>query len=101
MRIAFVVRRSAGGHELATRMLSEANAVVVPGTEGASDPFLSPDGQWLGFQSDLKLRKAAIQGGPVTTLCDAPAMRGGWWGTDGYIYAALTFGGGISRVPEA
>jgi Tol biopolymer transport system component len=101
MRIAFVVRHSAGGHELATRLLSEANVVVVPGTQGARDPFLSPDGQWLGFQSDLKLRKVAIQGGPVTTLCDAPAMRGAWWGTDGYIYAALTFGGGISRVPEA
>ncbi|HUA99953.1 MAG TPA: protein kinase, partial [Terracidiphilus sp.] len=101
MRIAFVVRGGNRDRALATRMLGEAEAVVVPGTEGASGPVFSPDGQSLAFNADGKLKKVPIQGGPVTTLCDAPAVRGIWWGADGYIYAGLTLGGGISRVSEA
>ena len=99
-RIAYVVRRPGGGQQIATRLVSQPSAVVLPGTEDAWAPFFSPDGQWLGFVSGFKLKKMPIQGGPSSTLCDAPAMRGAWWGNDGYIYASLTFGGGISRIPE-
>ena len=33
----------------------------MPGTEGGSDAFFSPDGQWIGFFADGKLKKAAVQ----------------------------------------
>ena len=52
------------------------------GTEGGSDPFFSPDGQWIGFFADGKLKKIAVQGGAPVTLCDAVLPRGGSWGDD-------------------
>ena len=35
--------------QLMRRSLSEDAAVPIAGTEGASEPFFSPDGQWLAF----------------------------------------------------
>ena len=42
---------------LVMRRLDEAQATPLAGTEGASDPFFSPDGQWVGFFSDGRLKK--------------------------------------------
>ncbi len=61
------------------------DATNLPNTEGASFPFWSPDGQWLGFFADGKLKKLSLAGGPAQTLCDAPTGRGGSWSKDGVI----------------
>jgi hypothetical protein len=71
----------------------------VTGAEGADSPFFSPDGQWLGFVADDKLKKVSLRGGAAVVLCDAPRLRGASWG-DGFIAAALDTRGGISRVSE-
>jgi hypothetical protein len=42
---------------LATRLLNQAQATVLPGSDGGFDPFFSPDGQWIGF----------FAGGPFST----------------------------------
>ena len=72
----------------------------LPDTEGAMFPFWSPDGQSLAFFADGKLKKLEVSGGPVQTVCDAPAGRGGTWNKDGVIVftpdAAL--GKGLYRV---
>src|SRR5262249_49745195 len=52
------------------------------GTEGASSPFFSPDGQWLTFFAGGKLKKISVTGGAAVTLCDAPNGRGGTWTDD-------------------
>ena len=49
---------------------------------------LSPDGQWIAFFADEKLKKIAVTGGAAVTLCDAPVVRGGTWGEDGTILFA-------------
>jgi eukaryotic-like serine/threonine-protein kinase len=54
-------------------------------TEGADFPFWSPDGKFLGFFADGKLKKLEVAGGTVQTLCDAPSGRGGTWNKDGVI----------------
>ena len=82
-------------YELGTpgaRMLAE--------TEGASYPFWSPDGQSLAFFADAKLKKLEVSGGPVQTVCDAPAGRGGTWNKDGVIvFEPISgTGGGLYRV---
>jgi len=55
------------------------------GTQGASYPFWSPDGGFIGFFADGKLKKVDVSGGQVQVLCDAPNGRGGAWNRDGVI----------------
>jgi serine/threonine-protein kinase len=90
----------AGASRLAVRSLGQPNATPLAGTEGGDNPFFSPDGEWVAFGAGGKLKKISIHGGPPTTLCDAPAFRGGTWGEDGFIVASFGNGSGLSRVPE-
>jgi serine/threonine-protein kinase len=65
---------------------------VVPlsGTEGATCPFFSPDGQWIAFFANGKLKKISITGGSAITLCDVTSGRGGTWADDDTITFAPT-----------
>ena len=58
---------------------------LIHGTEGASFPFWSPNGRFIGFFADGKLKKVDVEGNQVQVLCDAPNGRGGTWGRDGDI----------------
>jgi WD40-like Beta Propeller Repeat len=69
------------------------------GTEGARDPFFSPDGQWIAFQANGKLRKIPAAGGPAVVLCSASDSNGGSWSADGNIYAVLDTTGKVRRIP--
>jgi serine/threonine-protein kinase len=82
------------------RRLGQLQASPLAGTAGALSPFFSPDGQWLAFFADGKLKKISVTGGAAVTLCDAPSFRGGSWGDDGYIvFTALSGpGGSLQRV---
>ena len=88
-RLVFPVKGAGDTHRLATRLLDQPATVFLPGTEDAEDPFFSPDGQWIGFFAGGKMKKVAVQGGPVVTLCDSGTARGGSWGEDGNIIADL------------
>ena len=45
------------------RPMDSQEARPISGTDGASDPFFSPDGQWIGFFADGKLKKISVNGG--------------------------------------
>ncbi|MGH9785295.1 MAG: protein kinase domain-containing protein, partial [Terriglobia bacterium] len=100
-----VVYRGAGaGGQLYLRSLDSPEVKLIPGTQGGVGPFFSPDGQWVGFAADGKLKKIAINGGPALTLCDAPGFRGATWGPDDTIvFAGIGAEGspGLFRVPAA
>ena len=68
------------------------------GTEGAFAPFFSPDGRWIGFFAQGKLKKVLATGGGLQTLCDAATGFGGSWGTDDFIYFAPFNTSGIWKV---
>jgi Tol biopolymer transport system component len=70
-------------------------------TEGATYPFWSGDGKSLAFFADAKLKKLELAGGPVQTLCDAPAGRGGTWNRDGVIVFTPDALTGLYRVPAS
>src|SRR5260370_13856810 len=80
--LAVALRDAAGKYRLATRRLDPNELALLSPTEGASMPFFSPDGQWIGFFADGKLKKIAFQGGSPVTLCDAPNPVGASWGDD-------------------
>jgi serine/threonine-protein kinase len=89
-----------GSTKLAVRYLAQPNATPLAGTEMAIDPFFSPDGEWVAFGSrEGKIKKVSIHGGSPITLCDG-GLRGGSWGDDGFIVAALGNARGLSRIPE-
>ncbi|HEV1283749.1 MAG TPA: protein kinase [Bryobacteraceae bacterium] len=98
-RLVFPIKTPAGEQMLATRLLSEAKPTVLSGTENGRDPFFSPDGTWIGFFADGKMKKISVHGGAPIVLCDAPIGRGATWGDDGNILAALNIQGALSRVP--
>jgi len=86
---------------LFSRRLDQPNATELAGTQGAFEPFFSPDGQWVAFFTTSKLQKISVEGGSAITLCAAPVGMGGSWGEDGNIIASLSSAGGLSRIPSA
>ena len=98
-RIAYLTGHPVADGRLAMRPLDQANATPVPGTDGAEAPFFSPDGKWIAFFADGKLKKVDAAGGTPISLCEAPSSRGGNWGEDDNIIFAATNRGGLSRVP--
>ena len=99
--LAFVARGNDGETRLFVRRLAQLTATPIPGTEGASSPFFSPDAQWVAFFADLKLKKVPVTGGAVQTLAEAQNHRGGWWGEDDTIVFAPGNRTGLMRVSSA
>jgi hypothetical protein len=98
-RMAFLSRAADGRAHLNVRVLDRADTIRLSGTEGARGPFWSPDGRWIGFWADGKLKKIAADGGAPVVLCDAGDLLGASWGDDDTIIAALGMPGQLSRVP--
>jgi len=55
------------------------------GTDAPGEPFFSPDGKWVGFDAEGKLKKVSVSGGEPVTLCDADNVIGADWGEGGNI----------------
>ena len=87
-----------GRSKLFTRALDETEAHAIAGSEGGFDPFFSPDGDWLAFFTENKLRRVLLEGGAPETICDAESPSGGVWSGD-TIFFADSEGGGARRVP--
>ena len=100
-RLVFV-GAAASGRRLFVRELSSLDAVAIPGTEGARQPFWSPDGQSIGFFAGGKLMKVALSGGAPIPLADAPDPRGGAWNAAGIIlFQPLFRDSALYRVSSA
>jgi len=98
-RLAFVASRDSARPQLHLRELGRFSASTFPGTEGADGPFFSPDGQWVAFFADKKLRRVSVLGGAPLDVCDVPQLNpGATWGADGTIvFSTDRFG--LMRVP--
>jgi Tol biopolymer transport system component len=102
-RVVYVGRRADKRH-LFLRSLDAAEAAPIAGTEGAYSPFFSPDGQWLGFWADSKIKKVSLSGGAPVTVCDCgipDRMLGATWGSDDTIVFPQKWAGGLFRVSAA
>jgi serine/threonine protein kinase/Tol biopolymer transport system component len=85
---------------LYARALDRFTAEPIPGTDGAQQPFFSPDGAWLGFVvSKRTLMKMPAGGGPPIKVVDASFSDGLTWGPDNRIIFVAGVGtGGLSSV---
>ena len=97
---ARVVYTSGSPAQLYVRAIDQLEGTVLPGTEGATHPFFSPDGDWIGFGIRNFVRKASVVGGPTVTLSAAAnGFRGASWVDDDTIVFATIEG--LFRVPAA
>jgi eukaryotic-like serine/threonine-protein kinase len=97
--LAYVAIQS-GTQQVFLRAMESLEARPVAGTEGAVSPFFSPDGQWLGFFADQKLKKVAVSGGAVLTLGDAADPEGASWSSQGTIAFAPSTVSALHQVPQ-
>ena len=88
-----------GSRQLYLRAMDSLEGEPIPGTEGASTPFFSPDGDWVGFFAEGKLKKVSISGGAPLTLCDARNPSGASWGTNDTIVFAPSNISGLCKSP--
>ena len=86
--------------QLYVRELDAFDAKPLPQTEGAQNPFFSPDGRSVGFFAEGKLKKVSIEGGAPTELAEA-AWGHGTWGPDGTIIYTPNYNMGLWRVSAA
>jgi serine/threonine-protein kinase len=83
------------------RSRDQLHAAPLPGTEGGTQPFFSPDGQGVAFftVNPTELRVISLRGGSSITVGGGFAPRGGSWGPDGFLYIGDAGGRGVLRVP--
>jgi serine/threonine protein kinase/Tol biopolymer transport system component len=96
--LALCLHEGNGPNALWIRTLSTGEIRRLPGTEGASQPFWSPDGRSLGFFARRKLKRADVAGGAVLTLADVRDPRGGSWGAGGTIVFTPEAVSGVMKV---
>jgi serine/threonine protein kinase len=63
--------------------LRTSESKAIPGSEGGTDPFFSPDGRWIGFCTrDGELKRVSTAGGTPFTISRNRTVRGATWGPD-------------------
>lgn len=96
------VRRTETSTALYVRSLDAFQSVEMPGTRGARNPFVSPDGQWVGFFADGKLKKVATAGGaPVEICATADIPLGATWTPRHSIVLGSVNGSGLQTLPDS
>jgi eukaryotic-like serine/threonine-protein kinase len=92
-----------GGSQLWLKRRDSYTATAIPGTVGASNFTVSPDGGWIAFITNGRLSKVPIGGGtPVLLASDNVATAYGFaWLDDGTIVYPLRGAAGLMRVPAA
>ncbi len=88
-RFVAVVLLKDGKQQIWIRALDSAAISPLAGTDGAADPFWSPDSQSIAFFADSRLKKIERSGGPVQTICNAIGALGGTWNQ----FGVILFGG--------
>ncbi len=87
--------------QLYLRHLDSFEARTLAGSSGAEQPFFSPDGRWVGFFAQGRLKKVEVTGGSPIDLAEASHPLGGTWTEDDTIIYTASLGSGLLRVPAS
>ena len=80
-----------GEGQLMVRATDRLDGETLRGIVSARAPFISPNGEWIGFFDGAQIKKVIMTGGPPISLCGySGTPRGGSWGSDGRIVFATT-----------
>ncbi len=95
----FIGSNEKGAPSLWIRAIESAESRPIPGTEGAQTPIWSPDGLWIGFFADGRLKKVAVDGGQPQTIASVPGFQDASWGSSGVIiFRAEQSPAALSRI---
>jgi serine/threonine-protein kinase len=88
---------------LYVREMGRFGSQPIAGSSGGFAPFFSPDGHWVGFFAQGKLKKVSLEAGSgdPLVLCEAPDPHGATWSTDETIIFTPGSTGGLARVPAS
>jgi serine/threonine protein kinase len=100
-KIAFLASDSMGRRSLWVRPINVLTATELSGTDGAQDPFWSPDNRYIAFFAGGKLKKVEATGGPPFSICDVVNPRGGSWSQQGVIVLPVDQTVALSQVSDA
>jgi serine/threonine protein kinase/Tol biopolymer transport system component len=92
---------STGRGRVWVRAVDDLSTRSLPGTEGATSVFWSPDGRKLALFADRQLKRIDLPDGPVVTIFDdvEPAYSHGTWGAGDVILLGRINGASIDAVP--
>jgi eukaryotic-like serine/threonine-protein kinase len=103
LRLVFYARGS-GRSQLFLRELSGFETRPIPGTELATTPFFSPDGQWIGFwrAEDRILRKVSLAGGsPIDIASTDVPLTALWTSNDEIVIETGDQVGDLWSIPAS
>jgi Tol biopolymer transport system component len=101
-RTVIVAATDSQGQRLYRRSLDRIDPVPIDGTEGATSPFFSWNGDWIGFFAHGRLKRIPIAGGASVDIADVPAYSSGAsWGPDDRIFFAYGADARLLVVPAA
>ncbi len=92
-RLAYLASVGGGTSRLFVRPIDQPSAIELAGTEGATNPSFSPDGQWVLFFDGSRLKKISVAGGAAVPLMDAAIFGGVAWTDD----RTLLVGSGVKQ----
>jgi eukaryotic-like serine/threonine-protein kinase len=81
-RLIVYATRRVSGSRLYVRRPDLVEPTAITGTDGATDPFISPDGAWVGFVSAGSLKRVPINGGAPQTITAVAGLYGASWADD-------------------
>jgi tRNA A-37 threonylcarbamoyl transferase component Bud32/WD40 repeat protein len=100
---SLVVRSNVGTQSLWLKRRGALDPTPIAGTERAANPVFSPDGEWVAFIADGKLKKVRAAGGPTVTLADTAlgGFGGAAWLDDGTLVYGIPRQNQLRRVSAA
>lgn len=95
--IAYIANADQGVRRLYLRGAGDLQARAVPESESAREPFFSPDGRWVAFWADGRLKKASVDGGTPVLLTELPVVSRVSWSPSGRL--VMSVDGRLASAP--
>jgi eukaryotic-like serine/threonine-protein kinase len=84
-KLAFFATTAGDQRKLWVQPLDSSAPQVLPGTEGASNLFWSPDSRQIAFSTSVGLKKVNVAGGAPQSISEGLVSGPGAWSADGTI----------------